>query len=93
MGHTLVSATPGEPGGYKTGNVGQYLCSCGEVLPGIGTFKKHRSHALRTEAVERVAAALCHAVLGLDYVGLSATTQDRYLELAAIALNAAKVRR
>jgi hypothetical protein len=93
MRHTLVSAKPGEPGGFRTGHVGEYRCSCGAVLPGIGSYKKHRTTSLHDEAVERVAHALVGAVLGWEWDELSLEVQQRYRDYATVAVNAAKVRR
>ena len=94
MSHTLVSAMPGEPGGYKSGNVGEYTCSCGSVLPGIGTYKKHRIDALHAEAIERAAQAIAADVLpDMGWGDFGPKLRGRYLYLAEIALDAAKVRR
>jgi hypothetical protein len=102
MRHTLVSAKPGEPGGFRTGHVGEYRCSCGAVLPGIGSYKKHRTTSLHDEAVERVARALMrleYESYGNGNVSWDDIAEDgpefshmKYRTWATVLVRAAKVR-
>lgn len=98
--HALVSATPGKAG---AGNVGRYLCSCGEEYPGIVSYKTHRASALRAAAIERAARALMEFEVrnynwvypnmeDLSWSDIPESIQNKYRARATAVLDAAKIR-
>ncbi|SRR6266542_4027283 len=101
--HALIDATPGKPGGNRTGDIGKYLCSCGQEYPGIESFKAHRATSLRATAIERAARALMEFEVasynwhypnlqGFGWDDIPENIQNKYRDRVSVVLDAAKVR-